>query len=302
MEVNADISIGQFKELINQQLNLNAKNINLELENEDAFGKILEFGSLKTNGCRDGDRVTVTSVDIEYGNDVRPSPAKTEKFINQFDPSHSADAWRDHDRGVNYEANCPTIPDRRVIINRGFGTFDWATDPLELNCSCCHQRVDPRTVTRVSVNHCEWTWGGITDDGEKLRDSGITQDLNHWIIDGSRHWRKLFIKATDPFAKPEPTPLPMYFTCALCKNEYRQPEAETIANRHFCRPCAKQVYESLEERNRKKQQEATEQQEEPQIIKAEYETATTPRQWESKVLLPGLGQSIELRKTFKPNN
>jgi hypothetical protein len=305
LDINPDITIQQFKDLLNEQLNLNAKSINLELENENAFGKILEAGSLKSNGCRNGDRVTLTSVDIEYGDQNFSSPAKTEKFVNQFDPVHSAHAWRDHDRGVNYEASCPTVPDRKVIINRGFGTFDWATDPLELNCSCCHQSVDPRTVTRVSVNHCEWTWGGITDDGEKLRDDGVTQDLNHWIIDGTRQWRKLFIQAIDPY-KPEVKAPTMYFTCALCKDEHRQQEVEVIANRQFCRPCAVKVYESLEERKRKKEQGEDEPQEEerPQIIQAAHETPTPEphRHWESKILLPGLGQTIELRKTFKPNN
>jgi len=294
LDLNPDITIEEFKELINLELHLNAKTIKIELENEDAFGKILEAGSLKTNGCRNGDRITVTSVDIEYGTNVYASPALSQIYKDQFDPTHSAHAWRDHDRGVNYEASCPTVPDRRVIVNRGFGTFDWATDPLELSCSCCHQRIDPRTVTRVAVNHCEWTWGGITDTGEKLKENGLTQDLNEWIIDGNKQWRKLFIQAVDPF-KQEVKPPTTYFTCALCKSEYPQNQIEMFANRQFCRSCAKQVQSRLEERDKHKEQ----QHEHHYDDQEEFPVEKTPQ--EAKVLLPGLGQSIELRRIFRPS-
>jgi hypothetical protein len=301
LDINPDISVDQFKELINKELQLNARNIKLELENEDAFGKNLEAGSLKTNGCKNGDTISVTSVDIEYGIDTKPSPVKSQIYSEQFDPSHSANAWRDHAPGVNYEALCPTVPDRKVIINRGFGILDGATDPLELNCSCCHKKVDPRSVTRIAVNHCEWTWGGITDEGEKLRQNGVTQDQNRWIVDASRHWRKLFIKATDPF-QPLPKPPTIFITCALCKGEFPQAQIELISNRQLCFPCAKRIRQALEERNKKREPDQKQSGDNPQEpTENEQEKSQKYRNPEAKVLLPGLGQQIELRRIFRPS-
>jgi len=140
--------------------------------------------------------------------------------------------------------------------------------------------------------------------GEKLRDTGVTQDLNNWIIDGTRQWRKLFIKASDPFT-PEAKPPTMYFTCSLCKTEYRENEAETVANRQFCRPCAKRVQETLEQRNKKRQEDPESQNDEVQLIQAEHESASPSQQHrykvENKVKLPGIGEQIELRKIFRPS-
>jgi len=302
LDINPDISIDQFKELINTELQLNAKSIKIELENEDAFGKILEAGSLKSNGCKHGSNITVNAVDIEYGIETKSSPAKSQTHTDHFDPTHSANAWRDHSPGVNYEAQCPSVPDRKVIINRGFGILDWATDPLELKCSCCHQKVDPRTVSRISVNHCEWTWGGITDEGEKIRQNGVTQDQNRWIIDASKHWRKLFIKAVDPF-QPVAKPPTIYVTCALCKEEFPQAQVELISNRQLCFPCAKRVRQAIEERNKKREQGDSQQpQPQPQPLDSESEQKSQKfRNPEAKVLLPGLGQTIELRRTFRPS-
>jgi len=296
LDINPDISIDQFKKLLNDELHLNAKTIKVELENEDAFGKNLEAGTLKSNGCKNNSTVTITSVDIEYGNQVHASHANSQVFTDRFDPSHSADAWREHAHGVNYEAECPSVPDRKVIINRGFGTFDWATDPLELTCSCCHQKVDPRTVKRVSVNHCEWTFGGITDDGEKVRNSGVTQDQNQWIIDGSKPWRKLFIRAIDPHI-PAPKKNTLLITCALCKLEFGQDRMEIIANRQLCPPCAIRVRQSLADRERSKsnpdQHHVQHEEETPQAHSRHVQ--------ENKVHLPGLGQQIELRRIFRPS-
>jgi hypothetical protein len=302
LDINPDISIDQFKDLLNKELQLNAKSIKLELENEDAFGKILEAGSLKSNGCKNGSTVSVTAVDIDYGTNTKASPAKSNIHSDHFDPSHSANAWREHSPGVNYEALCPNASDKKVIINRGFGIFDWATDPLELKCSCCHQKVDPRTISRIAVNHCEWTWGGITDEGEKIRQNGVTQDLNRWIIDGSRHWRKLFIKATDPF-QPLPKPPTVFITCALCKSEFPQDQIEVISQRQLCRFCAKRVHQALEERNKNKPQQisANADSQDPAPSDSEQQKAQKFRNPEKKVLLPGLGQQIELRKIFRPS-
>jgi len=159
-------------------------------------------------------------------------------------------------------------------------------------------------ITRISVNRCEWTWGGITDEGEKLRQNGVTQEQNRWIIDASRHWRKLFIKATDPF-QPLPKPPTIFITCALCKGEFPQPQIEVISNRQLCHPCAKRVRQAIEERNKKQQQQQKQSgdadNQPPAPSDSEPEITQKYRNPEAKVLLPGLGQQIELRRIFRPS-
>jgi len=291
LSINPNITVPQFKQTLKEELQIDAKDVKLELENNETFGELLETGTLKGNGCYEGCRITVTSLDLEYGTDIASSVATSKLNADRFDPAHSADAWREHVRGLNYEGECPTNAGRKIIINRGYGTFDWAEDAVGLECSCCQKVVDPRTIKRVSANHCEWTWGGIAENGEKLRDNGVTQNTNQWILDGSRTWRKLFIRAIDPFK-------PQYkqFTCGLCKEEFPESSAQLISDRYFCNACSLKVSQALEERGRTRGYKIQEVQgNQYQEMQGDLEKQHPGDI--KKVKLVGLGDSVELRKT-----
>jgi len=299
LSINPNIPVEQFKQTLREELQIDAKDIKIELENNESFGETLEKGSLKGNGCYDGCTITVTSLGVEYGTEVASSVATSKLNANRFDPSHSADAWREHVRGINYEGDCPTNEGRKIILNRGYGTFDWAEDPLGLPCPCCQKIVDPRTIKRVSVNHCEWTWGGIADNGEKLRDKGVTQNTNQWIIDGTRNWRKLFIRGLDPFQ-----PHHKLFTCAFCKEQFLESTAQLIHNRYFCNACSLKLRQALEARKQTKGYKIV--QEDGGWGEGRRRKETSEMYGDEvyedrgRVKLVGMGEQIELRRTLRP--
>jgi len=265
-------------------------------------------GTLKGNGCVEGSRITVASLEITYGTAVAISPAASAHNADRFDPTHSSESWREHIQGLNYEGECPTNAGRRVILHRGYGTFDWSVDAVGLVCVCCLKVVDPRSISRVAVNHCEWAWEGITDRGEKCQKNGASQDLNEWVLEDVHTWRKLIITTSNPFIQTQ------LVTCALCKQAHPYGTIKVISNRQLCMLCYTRVNQALEER-RRNQGEVSREYEVPKYevpreneVPREYEVQHIgggsvrkgeKGEFEARVRLPGLGEHVELRRVNK---
>jgi len=109
-----------------------------------------------------------------------------------------APEFRMHLEGLNYEGQCPTVADRKVIVSRGYGTFDWAEDPVGRQCPCCSGKIDARTITKLAVNNCAWQYDGIADSGDPVSNSGIAGDSVVWLPIDKHGWRKLKIE-TKPY-------------------------------------------------------------------------------------------------------
>jgi len=131
---------------------------------------------------------TIVSSDTTfYGDDQSTDNPATQK--SEF--SSEGPEWRSHSGGLNYEGSCPSQPERRIILPRGYGKFDWADDPVGIMCPCCSKKVDARTITQVAVNNCNWKYDGISDSGEREADEGKATNSIVWLPINNHSWRKL---------------------------------------------------------------------------------------------------------------
>jgi len=296
LQVTPETTVEEFKWILKSELGLEEMaDMTLEVEIPgQSFGEDLVKGTMKENNVAKGARITVISVEMEHGTNVQASPANEirdntlEKFGTTTLPH------RLHDKGLNYEVCCPDDDNKLVVIHRGYGTFDWATDPLHLKCSCCGKSVNPMKVKKVGVNNGEWMWAGITLDGTKQGDKGTTGNGNHWILDDmSAPWRKLVIQVVNPNAEPEEEEVTVAaaqevasdsFTCPLCKQEFPLDQVQLLMDRKLCIDCVKVARSKLADRDRIRLEEENEQRKKERAEKVE------------KVQLIGLGQQVVLKK------
>jgi len=227
---------------------------------------------------------------MEHGTSVKDSPAKEARdhTLLKFGDLEATPAWRRHDKGLNYEAICPNDKSKTIVVSRGFGSFDWATDPLNLKCPCCDRTVDPLSVRRIAVNNCDWQWEGIALDGSKLGDKASTPDGIYWLFDDMKNpWRRLIIQISDPTGEFQPpkdeivratfeaAPIdPATFTCPLCKQNFPIHQAHILVDRKLCTDCGQiaraRLFERekarLDEENERKRKERSEKVEKVQLI------------------------------------
>merc|ERR1712100_368759 len=89
--------------------------------------------------------------------------------------SDEAPDWRTACGGLNYEATC-TNPKckahgKGVIIQRGYGKFDIAEDPLDhRQCPECKQDCD-KEASIFWLSDCEFSWSGRKGDGKRVEGS-----------------------------------------------------------------------------------------------------------------------------------
>jgi len=298
LEVTPDTTVEELKWQLKSELGLEEMS-ELVLEVNvpgQSFGEDLIKGTMKENNISKGMKITVVSVEMEHGTGVKSSPATAVKDNTLQSFASDTAPHRRHDKGLNYEAVCPDDSQKLVIVNRGFGSFDWATDPLDLSCPCCDKTINPMKITKIGVNNCEWQWAGISLDGTKLTDKGTTGNGNHWILDDmSVHWRKLVIKTIDPTGgqqeeeeeeitrAQQEVASPDTFMCPLCKQEFPLDQGHALADRKLCQSCVQLARAKLAERDEKRLAEENELRRKERSEKVE------------KVQLVGLGAQIALK-------
>merc|ERR1712159_836037 len=111
--------------------------------------------------------------------------------------SDEAPTWRTHCAGLNYEATCTNSKckahGRGVIIQRGYGKFDIAEDPLDhRQCPECKQDCE-KEASIFWLNDCEFSWSGRKGDGKRVEGS-MTCDKAPYKskeVDGEDKWRSL---------------------------------------------------------------------------------------------------------------
>jgi len=111
--------------------------------------------------------------------------------------SDEAPDWRTHCAGLNYEATC-TNPrckahGKGVIIQRGYGKFDIAEDPLDhRQCPECKQDCD-KEATVFWLNNCEFSWSGRKGDGKRVEGSMKCENAPYKSkeVSGEDKWRSL---------------------------------------------------------------------------------------------------------------
>jgi len=299
LEVTPDTTVEEFKWKLKSELGLEEMS-ELVLEVEvpgQSFGEDLVKGTMKENSISKGTKITVISVEMEHGTPVKASPASAVKdnTLQSFTSGENALPHRRHNKGLNYEAVCPDDAKKLVIVNRGYGSFDWATDPLDLKCPCCEKTINPTKITKVGANNCDWQWAGISLDGTKQADKGSTGNGNHWILDDmSVHWRKLVIKTVDPTGghdeqeeemtrAQQEVASPDTFLCPLCKQEFPLDQVHTLMDRKLCLSCVQLARSKLSDREQKRLAEENEMRRKERAEKVE------------KVQLLGLGAQVSLK-------
>merc|ERR1712093_661207 len=84
--------------------------------------------------------------------------------------------WRTACSGLNYEGRCSNprckAHGKAVIIQRGYGNFNIAEDPLDhRDCPECQQPCDEEPTTFV-LSSCVWTWEGRKAEKGSKKESG----------------------------------------------------------------------------------------------------------------------------------
>jgi len=114
--------------------------------------------------------------------------------------STSAPKWREADHGMSYEGTCQKIgceaQNERVIINRGYGTFDIARDQWDSKCPICSQICSKVNV--VAFNNCKYVCDGRKSNGEIFSKTGVAGDAYTKFDDGKNDtsWAYLQITVT----------------------------------------------------------------------------------------------------------
>merc|ERR1712159_452938 len=111
--------------------------------------------------------------------------------------SDEAPTWRTHCAGLNYEATCTNSKckahGKGVIIQRGYGKFDIAEDPLDhRQCPECKQDCDKEAST-FWLNNCEFSWSGRKADGKRAEGSITCGNAPYKSkeVGGEDKWRSL---------------------------------------------------------------------------------------------------------------
>jgi hypothetical protein len=306
VEIAASSTIGELKEEIKRVLSLEAQDLKLEKTSPgERFGDDVVDGTLESNKIANGDKITVVSIDVKYGVNVSnaapiPGDVLSDGGGGMGNVSGDAPGYRTHDPGANYEANCPTVKDRSVIVPRGFGIFEWATDPVDRYCPCCKTKIPVANFTRIAVSNTIWSYEGIGADGTKKESKGSIGHEVQWIVqDPNKTFRKLILIIRDPNnpnalfnagKKPQEAPKPTVpmFHCALCRKDLpRTQHSLLLGGKDFCGPCA----ENIRERQRAREIVAWK-------AREAAEEEKRKNAWrKDAVALPGLGATIALKNT-----
>jgi len=107
--------------------------------------------------------------------------------------------------GLNYEGTCSNpkckAHGKKVMIQRGYGTFNIAVDPLDhRDCPECKQPCDKEPTT-FWLNKCVWSWEGRKSEkgGKNVSGVMVVGDAPHRSQEGSEcKWRSLIFEVKKP--------------------------------------------------------------------------------------------------------
>jgi len=123
------------------------------------------------------------------------------KGLDEGSWSQDAPAWRTADHGLNYEGFCDNpeceAHSKEVIIQRGYGSFDIAEDPLDhMDCPMCHKQCGTEPTSFI-LSNCVFSWKGrqAGKDGKKVEGEMTIGDAPHMSkseeMGGGCKWRSL---------------------------------------------------------------------------------------------------------------
>jgi len=103
-------------------------------------------------------------------------PSKGLDMGSWADPEDDLPDWRTACSGLNYEGRCSNprckAHGKAVIIQRGYGNFNIAEDPLDhRDCPECQQPCDEEPTTFI-LSSCVWTWEGRKAEKGSKKESG----------------------------------------------------------------------------------------------------------------------------------
>merc|ERR1711970_962066 len=111
--------------------------------------------------------------------------------------SDEAPNWRTLAGGLNYEATCTNSKckahGKGVFIQRGYGKFDIAEDPLDhRQCPECKQDCD-KEASIFWLSDCEFSWSGRKGDGKRVEGSITCENAPYKSkeVNGEDKWRSL---------------------------------------------------------------------------------------------------------------
>merc|ERR1711959_850790 len=111
--------------------------------------------------------------------------------------SDEAPVWRTACGGLNYEATCTNAKckahGKGVIIQRGYGKFDIAEDPLDHRQRPeCKQDCD-KEASIFWLSDCEFSWSGRKGDGKRAEGSITCENAPYKSkeVNGEDKWRSL---------------------------------------------------------------------------------------------------------------
>ena len=154
--------------------------------------KSMGYDSVKITGRRGDEYVVYNHAQVKPPPTPRPNRSE-------------APTWRKHCNGLNYEGTCTNqhceAHGQRVIIQRGYGSFDVAEDPLDnRECPMCNQECE-EVPEVLYLNRCVWAWAGrkAGKDAKKVEGNMTIGDAPHRSKKGSEcSWRTLKFEVKRP--------------------------------------------------------------------------------------------------------
>ena len=206
---------------------LEGKTITLEVEPTDSIAAVKEKFQAKEGIPPDQVRLIFAGKELDDGRTLKDYNIQKETTIHQVlklrgggiefpfdDPTKGLDkrswgkdgpSWWICYPGLNYEGTCSNpkckAHGEKVMIERGYGTFNIAEDPLDhRDCPECKQPCDEEPTT-FWLNNCVWSWEGRKAEKGSKKVSGemVVDDVPHRSQKGSEcKWRSLTFEVKKP--------------------------------------------------------------------------------------------------------